>query len=246
MLQYKNCEAEVQDNICTHCGEKARMERITFKFIRDEVLYFFTHLKKGFLYTTLSMIVRPGRTVKNFIEGKRKPYQPPVSYILIWIAAYILLLYWIQKIFGENAAIDYKEYFGPSATTQFAFSHPGYIWVILIPIQTLYLWLLVTKKFNYYFITMIAVPNALGTIIFLQAVFALIVLLIHLITRSSVNLQISDPQKIFFLSWFIIDTIKLYPVKQKFLRVLGFVLPAFGTFTLWRMVGFPNVADWFM
>lgn len=236
----------MQDHYCSHCGEKALVERITFQFIRDEVLYFFTHLKKGFLFTTLSMIVRPGRTVKNYIEGKRKPYQPPVSYVLIWIAAYILLLYWIQKMFGENAAIDYKEYFGPSATTQFAISHLGLVLVVLIPVQTLYLWLLVTKKYYYYFETMIAILYSLGTIIFLQAVFALVALMFHIITGTSVELQISDPQKVLYLSWFIIDTIKLYPVKQKFLRALGFVLLAFGTFTLWRIYGFPNVADWFM
>jgi hypothetical protein len=245
MENCKNCGAEVQGAYCSHCGEKAKVERITFLYIWNETAYFFTHLKKGFLFTSWSMLIRPGSTVKNFIEGKRKPYQPPVSYGLIWIAIFILFLYWIQKVFGENVVIDYKEYFGPAATTQFAISHLGMVLLILIPFQTLYLWLLVTKKWHYYFETMIAVLYALGTIIQLQFLFAVVVLIMHLLTGTSVALQASDPQKILYLLWVIISMIKLYPVKQKFLRVAGFVLLAFGTFTLWRLYGFPNVAKWF-
>ena len=54
-----------------------------------------------------------------------------------------------------------------------------------------------------------------------------------------VDLQISDTFKILYLFWFILDTIRLYSVKYKFVRAISFIVLAFGTFTLWRLYGFP-------
>ena len=246
MKHCKNCGKELHGLYCSHCGQKAREERITFRYIWAEIIHFFTHIEKGFLFTSWSMLLRPGITVKNFIEGKRKLYQSPVSYFLIWTAVYILFLYWIEKTFGKNAAINYKEYFGPGATTRFAVSHLSIVLTILIPFQAFYLWLLVTKKKYYYFETMIAIIYVLGTIILVQFAFAVVAVLIHVIDGASVDLKFSDPQKVIYLSWFIADFIKLQPVKQKFLKATGFVILAFGTFTLWRLYGFPEIARWFL
>jgi len=55
------------------------------------------------------MLARPGITAKKFIDGKRKNYQPPVSYFLVWITVYILSLYLITKFFGDNVVINYKD-----------------------------------------------------------------------------------------------------------------------------------------
>jgi hypothetical protein len=106
--------------------------------------------------------------------------------------------------------------------------------------------LLVTKKKYYYFETLVAIIYVLGTVIVLQFAFALIAVLIYAITGVSVDLKFSDPQKVIYLSWFIFDFIKLYPVKQKFIRAIGFIILAFGTFTLWRLYGFPEIARWFV
>lgn len=235
---------ELGDLYCGRCGQKGKVERITLLFIWHEIVHFFTHLEKGFLFTSWSMLIRPGVTAKNFIEGKRKPYQRPVSYILIWTAVYILFLYWLEKWFGQNVVINYKEYFGPGATTRFAISNLSIVLAILIPFQALYLWLLVTKKKYYYVETIIAVIYSLGTLIMLQFVFAVVVFFIHLISGVSVDLQYSDPVKILYILWFMVDFIKLYTVKLKLLRVIGYVILAFGTFTLWRLYGVPVVAEW--
>ena len=65
----------------------------------DEILHFFTHLEKGFFNTSWSFIVRPGSTSLNYLEGQRKKYQKPFSYLLIWAGLYILL---------HNLVINYR------------------------------------------------------------------------------------------------------------------------------------------
>jgi len=239
----KNCGKPLHDLFCSHCGQKAKVDRITFAYIWHEIFHFFTHIDKGFFFTSLRMLESPGRTVKEFIDGKRKKYQPPVSYFFIWTTIYILFLYWIVYMFGENTVINYKEYFGPTATTKFAISHLSIVLVIIIPFQALYMFLLVTKTTYNYFETLVAAIYTLGTIILLQFVFAVIALLIYGINSRSVDLRISDAFKILYLIWFIYSFIKLFPIKMKFLRMVGFVLLAFGTFTIWRLYGFPLLAN---
>ena len=146
----KNCGHINHDRYCGHCGQKSAVERITFPFLWHQVFHFFTHMEKGFLFTSWKMIRNPGITVKDFIEGKRKPYQPPVSYFLIWIAIYALLLYGVGKIFPEGRVINFRNYFGTGVSTRYAINHLGIVLSILIPVFGFYLFLLTSRKlYNY-------------------------------------------------------------------------------------------------
>jgi len=246
MKTCKNCGANVNDLYCSHCGQKTAAEKISFHYIWHEVVHFFTHFEKGFLFTSWGMIVRPGKVVTDFVKGKRKIYQPPVSFFLIWITMYLLLLYIVKKIFGENVVIDYKDYFGSSTTTKYAISHLSFVLLVVIPFQALYFyWLVAWKKYNY-FESFVVAMYFLGTIILLQSVFVVLALMIHLITGSSVALIYSDPLKIIYLAWAITDTIKLFRVKNKFIRIVVFTVLAFGTFTVWRLYGVPAIIEWIL
>jgi hypothetical protein len=196
-------------------------------------------MESGFFYTSLQMIKDPGHAVRQFIQGKRKIYQSPVSYFLIWVAVYILFLYFIEKIFGENVVINYREYFGPASATKFAISHLSLVLVFVMPFQALYLYLLVTRKQYNYIETLVATIYSLGTIIMLQFFFALLALIIYGMAGTSVDLRISDIFKILYLGWFIMHFIKPFHVSNTLLRIVIFVLLAFGTFSIWRLYGFP-------
>jgi hypothetical protein len=86
---------------------------------------------------------------------------------------------------------------------------------------------------------MVAAIYSLGTIIQFQFVFAVFALIGHLLHFGTTDLQISDSLKILYLIWFILDTVRLYSVNYKLFRGFGFVILAFGTFTLCRIFGFP-------
>lgn len=239
MNQCKNCGHALHDLYCSHCGQKAFVERISLLYFWHDLIHFFTHMDSGFLFTSLQMIKDPGNTVIQFISGKRKTYQSPISYFLIWITIYILLLYSIEKLFGENVVINYREYFGPASATKFAISHLSLVLIIVIPFQALYLYLLVTRQEYNYIETLVATIYCLGTIILFQFFFALLALIIYGITGSSVDLRISDILKILYLAWFIMHFIKPFLVSRHWLRIIVFVFLAFGTFTIWRLYGFP-------
>ncbi len=70
---------------------KSRVEKFTASIVLAEMLHFFTHFEKGFLHTMWGFIAKPGITSINFLHGKRKQYQSPVSYLFICTGLYILL-----------------------------------------------------------------------------------------------------------------------------------------------------------
>jgi hypothetical protein len=95
-----NCGEKFSGKFCNECGQKAEVERLTGRHLLSEVIHAITHYEKGFLHTVWVFLVRPGNASLRFLEGKRKEYQKPVSYILILTGLYILLHNYIISRFG--------------------------------------------------------------------------------------------------------------------------------------------------
>ena len=86
-----NCGAELTSKYCPDCGQKASIERLTWHHLSKELTHFFTHIEHGFLRTTKELLTKPGLLQKNYLDGKRKIYHKPTSYLLIWIAIFLLV-----------------------------------------------------------------------------------------------------------------------------------------------------------
>ncbi len=235
MVTCKNCGTQTNDIYCSHCGQKAVPERITFHSLTHEIVHFFTHAEKGFFYTTRSLVVSPEQTIVDFIDGKRKKYQKPVSYYLIWIAIYSLVLYSLEKFFGENKVVSFEEYFGPGETTKFAISHLNVVLTLLVPVQAVYLYFfLMGNRYNY-FEALVAMLYGIGTVIFFQTIFVMLTLFYYLFTGNTVSILWSDVCKILYFSWMLTQLVKALNVKWKFLKVAVLMVLLFGTFTAWRL-----------
>lgn len=246
MEKCKNCGNPVQQKYCGVCGQLGKLERITFSFIWHEVFHFFTHINKGFPFTTLQMLRSPGQTVLDYLEGKRKQHQSPVSYFLIWTTVFVITLYLFVKIFGPQAVIEYQNYFGPGASTTFAISNLSFMLAFIIPIQALYLYGLITRNKYNYVETLVMLIYAVGTIIFLQFVFACVALVQYLITGRALTLQYSDILKAGFFIWMTYSLLRVYPVSHKVIRGILFLVFTSATFMLWRLVVVPGIASLFV
>ncbi len=246
MDRCQNCGQPVSGAYCAHCGQKVYLERISFSFFIHEIIHFFTHLEHGFLHTTWQLLRSPGRMVTEYIAGKRKPHQSPVSYFLIWTTIFILTLYAFVKIFGEDNVIAYKDYFGPGASTAFAISNLSFILAFIIPFQAFYLYLFLTHSKYNYSETLVMAIYAVGTIIFLQFAFALFSLAEFAFTAHPSDLRYSDILKAGYFVWFTSHLVRILPVSNKWIRALIFILLAAGTFTAWRLFVVPWVSGFFL
>lgn len=83
----------MQGNFCSNCGQKAETHRITFKHVIHELIHAFTHTDKGFFLLIKSLITKPGIVAKEYLEGKRKKYFNPLSFLVITAALHFLAVY---------------------------------------------------------------------------------------------------------------------------------------------------------
>jgi hypothetical protein len=78
------------DRFCPSCGQKTDTHRLKMSHIWHDIGHAFTHTDKGFFYTIKELAVRPGRVVREYVEGKRKKYFNPFSFLLIIIGLQLI------------------------------------------------------------------------------------------------------------------------------------------------------------
>jgi hypothetical protein len=191
----------------------------------------------------LKMIVSPGISIKQFIQGNRMIYQKPVSYFIIWTAAYLVQLYLLGKIFGNEVVIHRSNYFGNLPVTELATHYLSIALGVLLPFYAFYLYITCVRKYFNYFESFIAVLYSLGTILLLQVAFTFLAIPWYLMTRHAVNVEISDPSKFIYMTWLAFDLVRCFPLKHKGLRVILYSSLCVGTFLLWRLYGFACVLE---
>lgn len=81
-LSCQNCGQGLNGTFCSNCGQK-KYSKIDKKYIFDEIQYTFLHFNKGFLYTIKSVFINPGKTAKEFIEGKRVNHYKPILFLFV-------------------------------------------------------------------------------------------------------------------------------------------------------------------
>ncbi|HEX5625768.1 MAG TPA: DUF3667 domain-containing protein [Saprospiraceae bacterium] len=239
----KNCSAPLQGPYCAQCGQRDQLERIGWSYVVHSVVHFFTHLDRGFFHTSVAMIKDPGSVVIRFLEGKRQPYHKPISYFLIWAAVTILSFMGSEALFGKDTAILFSQYYGTEKASEFALHNLTTILAVIIPVLSLYFWM-ICSAFRYNFIeSLVGVLYIVGTILLLQSAFIILASLFYAMTGIRSDLELSDPQKVIYLAWFGISFLPKFPVGHKWLRAVAFVLLSFGSFTLWRLVLYPWLAE---
>lgn len=100
-----NCGTEVTDKFCPHCGQKIEVKRLGWRNMIEEINYFFFIEDGGFFKTVRELTIRPGRLYKNYLDGKRKKYEEPISFLLICITLFILI-YQVALVITHHESIN--------------------------------------------------------------------------------------------------------------------------------------------
>lgn len=101
-MNCKNCGIVVEGAFCSHCGQKLNLGRINFPNFLVEVSEGVFQVNKGFFYTVRELSVRPGKSLKEFLNGKRKNHFKPIAYLLLLSTLYFLL----AKITNQSTWVD--------------------------------------------------------------------------------------------------------------------------------------------
>ena len=97
MTTCKNCGQQFDHNYCPACGQKASVKKLEMKSLLQELPHALWHLDRGFMYNLVEIFKRPGYTIKDYLEGKRKRYYHPLSFMLIILGTMYVLMH-LSKI----------------------------------------------------------------------------------------------------------------------------------------------------
>jgi len=81
MEKCSNCGSELSGKYCSNCGQE-KIKRLEVKSILRDVIHGIWHWENSVLQTLIKMLTNPGKTVKDYVAGKRKSMVKPFSYFI--------------------------------------------------------------------------------------------------------------------------------------------------------------------
>ena len=92
-----NCETEFGGDFCPACGQRADTARITLRRLLSPVLEL-ASWERGLVQTSVALVTRPGKSINDYLAGKRVRYVPPIKFVAIVISAVLVLLWLLGPV----------------------------------------------------------------------------------------------------------------------------------------------------
>ena len=87
-----DCGAPRLGEFCHRCGQYHLDDRLTVRVIWREFAERFLKLERGLFATARLAVLDPGRLGREYVEGRRRRYMNPVSFLLLGSALAVLLM----------------------------------------------------------------------------------------------------------------------------------------------------------
>lgn len=237
----KNCEYEIALNFCANCGQK-KAKRIDRNYIKDEIQYTILHMNKGFLYSIKKILRAPGKTAREFLEGKRVNHYKPILlvFVVAGISAFLTnSLFNMEEMLVKNYELQGFSKNAASGMSSFIIKYASIIMLLLVPFMALFTWIAFKKwGYNYYENVVI---NAYSLVCY-QVLSILIVLPVYYLLKDDYVLFFKIPGIITLLLmivvflWFYIDFYSDKSASSVILRLLLFLLMVSFSFILLMII----------
>lgn len=149
----KNCNIPLHEgaNYCAKCGAKVIANRLTFKHLSAELIANYLNVDNTFLRTFLALFSKPEIVICGYIDGVRKKYLNPVSYIAIALTITGILVFFMRRTFPEGFDFDILKtgMYDAAASkrmSDFIFTFYSLIFILYIPILALSSWLTFNRE----------------------------------------------------------------------------------------------------
>jgi hypothetical protein len=90
-MNCKNCGEVLTGKYCSNCGQKASVDKLNLSSFSSEISDGVFNMNKGLFYTIKELFTRPGHTIREFLEGKRKNHFKPLTFVLTLSTIYLLI-----------------------------------------------------------------------------------------------------------------------------------------------------------
>jgi len=238
----KNCGNSYEGQFCNECGQKAQTSAINFKYVLNEIGSSVFQLEKGLFYTIKELFIRPGHSIREYLEGKRVKHFRPISFLFLTSTIYALVAYYFDLQTVASDMVDgmigglTDDYNDPVAATsntlifmKWLVAHPAYFALFLFPLFSLASYITFIKSGYNYFEHLILNAYLTGQ----QAIVYMIFLpIVHMVGETYLVAVIELACATSLTFWTYITFFKGYSVLSKvLLTILTYVL-YFVSFTL--------------
>jgi len=132
----KNCSNQFTGHYCNNCGQSGDVHRLDLHFLWHDVRHGLFHFDEGILYSIKQLLLRPGNTIRDFINGKRKRHFAPLSLVIVLAGLYGILYHYfhINPIVvpsDDDSGIDYEK------VNEWLATHYAWTTLATIPFYTL-------------------------------------------------------------------------------------------------------------
>ena len=107
-MNCKNCKAALRTDyvFCPACGAKVSPNRLTYRGLFTDILERFFDWDNSFHRTLKTMTVHPERVIGDYVDGVRRRYLNPMSYLGIALGVSGILLF-AMKYFLKDIDVDF-------------------------------------------------------------------------------------------------------------------------------------------
>lgn len=248
----KNCETPNYPNFnyCPECSQKVNLHRISPHEVFHEAVHYFTHADKGIFQLIRDLALKSGVVAKEYINGKRKKYFPPLNFFLLVAAVFVFISNIpkeappinIQKENQELSAISdpiqrekvIHVYERKEKMIHFMKKYSNLMAMMALPLTTFFFWLFYKKQNYNYTEHLVAGMYMLGFCILVNTLLILpISLLFHLSSNYQALLFL-----LFQLFYFTLFYYKFLNKSTKLQLLKAFSVSAFGIISWGIISGF--------
>lgn len=86
-----NCGYVHQERYCPQCGQRSNIKRFNWAGVFENMTKGILNTDRGFLFTIKELFIRPGKVIKDYLEGARVKYFPPFPMMFIVAGFYALV-----------------------------------------------------------------------------------------------------------------------------------------------------------
>lgn len=98
-----NCHEVLTGNYCSKCGQPADTDKLSLKYIFfHDFIHGVFHLDKGVLYSLKELYTRPGHSIREYVQGKRRKHFNYFTLIIVMLLA--------EKIIGSFSTVEYTAF----------------------------------------------------------------------------------------------------------------------------------------
>ncbi|WP_108423342.1 DUF3667 domain-containing protein [Flagellimonas amoyensis] len=154
-MKCKNCDDTLRTDYlyCPNCGGKVIRNRITIKNLWVDIMDRYFNLDNTFIKTFVHLFTKPENVIEGYIQGQRRKYLNPISYLGIAITLSGFIVYLMARSLG-NMDFDFLD-IGAQTVYQekmmgFILDFQALIFILFIPLMAVAGWLCFDeKKYNF-------------------------------------------------------------------------------------------------